>query len=205
MQYSWGKESSRNFQTCEKRLIVACPMTASVPCTLLNAIMWAFLATKSFAAGSSTSLLQASWGLCSWQHIRAEYPWRDTQRYSLWDSSSAISSPFWYGIRLFCPAGSLFCYLFCKVWLFSARQNTWTDNLRKFRRSNDNFLLRTMYVYVLCFLYFYSRLNQTWPCPGKKGKTLALHGLEEFFLQLCCCVSFWFWQGIGFGFTYLCT
>ncbi len=27
------------------------------------------------------------------------------------------------------------------------------------------------------------------------------------FFQLCCCVSFWFWQEIGFGFTYyyLCT
>ncbi len=35
--------------------------------------------------------------------------------------------------------------------------------------------------------------------------TLALRGLEELFLQLCCCVSFWFWRGIGFGFTYLCT
>ena len=27
---------------------------------------------------------------------------------------------------------------------------------------------------------------------------------EELFLQLCCCVSFWFWRGIiGFGFTYV--
>ena len=25
------------------------------------------------------------------------------------------------------------------------------------------------------------------------------------FFQLCCCVSFWFWRGIGFGLTYLCT
>ncbi len=23
------------------------------------------------------------------------------------------------------------------------------------------------------------------------------------FFQLCCCVSFWFWREIGFGFTYL--
>jgi hypothetical protein len=31
----------------------------------------------------------------------------------------------------------------------------------------------------------------------------ALRGLEELFLELC---SFWFWQEIGFGFTYyLCT
>jgi hypothetical protein len=28
------------------------------------------------------------------------------------------------GIRYCCSAGSLFCYLFCEVWLFSARQNT---------------------------------------------------------------------------------
>ena len=28
------------------------------------------------------------------------------------------------GIRYCCSAGSLFCYLFCDVWLFSARQNT---------------------------------------------------------------------------------
>ncbi len=35
--------------------------------------------------------------------------------------------------------------------------------------------------------------------------TLASRGLEELFLQLCCCVSFWFWRGIGFGFTYFCT
>ncbi len=35
--------------------------------------------------------------------------------------------------------------------------------------------------------------------------TLAAHGLEELFFQLCCCVSFWFWREIGFGFTYLCT
>ncbi len=30
-----------------------------------------------------------------------------------------------------------------------------------------------------------------------------MHGLEELFFQLCCCVSFLFWQEIGFGFTYL--
>ncbi len=32
--------------------------------------------------------------------------------------------------------------------------------------------------------------------------TLALRGLEELFFQLCCCVSFWFWREIGFGFIY---
>ncbi len=66
--YSSGKESQRDFQICESRLIVACLMTASgqlprrsshlimfqlVPCTLFNLIVQTFLAAKSFAAGSS--------------------------------------------------------------------------------------------------------------------------------------------------------
>ncbi len=69
MQYSLGKESSRDFQTRELRLIVACLMSASgqfpkcswhliafqwVSCTLLNAILWTLLATKWFAAITST-------------------------------------------------------------------------------------------------------------------------------------------------------
>jgi hypothetical protein len=29
--------------------------------------------------------------------------------------------------------------------------------------------------------------------------TLTAGGLEELFFQLCCRVSFWFWQEIGFG------
>ncbi len=39
----------------------------------------------------------------------------------------------------------------------------------------------------------------------RRTNTLAVRGLEECFFQLCCCVSFWFWREIGFGFTYLCT
>jgi hypothetical protein len=35
--------------------------------------------------------------------------------------------------------------------------------------------------------------------------TLAVPGLEQLFFQLCCCVSFWFWQEIGFWFYLLCT
>jgi hypothetical protein len=34
-------------------------------------------------------------------------------------------------------------------------------------------------------------------------RTLAARGLEELVFQLCCCVSFWFWWEIGFGFPYL--
>ena len=31
----------------------------------------------------------------------------------------------------------------------------------------------------------------------RETNTLATHGLEEPFFQLCCCVSFLFWQEIG--------
>ncbi len=39
----------------------------------------------------------------------------------------------------------------------------------------------------------------------RETQTFSLRGLEELFFLLCCCVSFWFWQEIGFGFTYLHT
>jgi hypothetical protein len=40
----------------------------------------------------------------------------------------------------------------------------------------------------------------------EKRNTLAMHGLEEPFFQLCCYVSVLFWREIGFCFTYyLCT
>ncbi len=39
----------------------------------------------------------------------------------------------------------------------------------------------------------------------RETNTLAVRGPEELFFQLCCCVSFWFWREISFGFTYLCT
>ncbi len=39
----------------------------------------------------------------------------------------------------------------------------------------------------------------------QRPNTLAAHGLEELFFQLCCCVSLLFWWEIGFGFTYLHT
>ena len=37
---------------------------------------------------------------------------------------------------------------------------------------------------------------------GLEEPAHALRGLEEPFFQLCCCVSFWFRQEIGFGCTY---
>jgi hypothetical protein len=38
-----------------------------------------------------------------------------------------------------------------------------------------------------------------WEHVAVAVNTLAAHGLEEPFFQLCCCVSFWFWQEVGFG------
>jgi hypothetical protein len=38
----------------------------------------------------------------------------------------------------------------------------------------------------------------------EERNTLAAHGLEESFFQLCCCVSvFWFWLEIDFCVTYV--
>ncbi len=65
---------------------------------------------------------------------------------------------------------------------------------------------------------FCSHKHSFTPCPSlspywqtdrmtdRGTNTLATHGLEEPFFQLCCCVSFLFWWEKGFGFTYyLCT
>ena len=50
------------------------------------------------------------------------------------------------------------------------------------------------------------RETNTLASRGLEEPAHALRGLEEPFFQLCCCVSFRFWQEIGFGFTYyLCT
>jgi hypothetical protein len=49
------------------------------------------------------------------------------------------------------------------------------------------------------------RQRNTYTCFAWAGGTfftLAARGLEKLFLQLCCCVSFWSWRGIGIGFTY---
>ncbi len=49
-----------------------------------------------------------------------------------------------------------------------------------------------------------SPYRQTDGMTTRGTNTLAAHGLEEPFFQLCCCVSvFWFWQEIGVGVTYV--
>ncbi len=59
---------------------------------------------------------------------------------------------------------------------------------------------------VLLTLFYSTLLALTHRQTDRETNTLALHGLEELFLQLCCCVSFMFWREIGFGSTYyLCT
>ena len=50
------------------------------------------------------------------------------------------------------------------------------------------------------------RESNTLASRGLEEPAHALRGLEEPFFQLCCCVSFWFWREIGFGFyILLCT
>ncbi len=46
------------------------------------------------------------------------------------------------------------------------------------------------------------RETNTLALRGLEEPAHASRGLEEPFFQLCCCVSFWFWQEIGFGCTY---
>jgi hypothetical protein len=50
-----------------------------------------------------------------------------------------------------------------------------------------------------------SQKYQEFSMQVENRETLAARGLEELFFQLWFCVSFWFWQEIGFGLTYLCT
>ena len=51
--------------------------------------------------------------------------------------------------------------------------------------------------------YDWKKKPGTLALRGLEEPAHASRGLEELFLQLC---SFWFWQEIGFGFTYyLCT
>jgi hypothetical protein len=53
------------------------------------------------------------------------------------------------------------------------------------------------------FTHFYSTLlTLTDRKTDGETNTLASRGLEEPFFQLCCCVSFWSWREIGFGYIY---
>ena len=69
-----------------------------------------------------------------------------------------------------------------------------------------NFLVNTLLLYIP-LLTLTDRETHTLTLRGMEEPAHASRGLDEFFLQLFCCVSFWFWREIGFGFTYyyLCT
>ncbi len=65
----------------------------------------------------------------------------------------------------------LFCWQFVLLFVlrslaFSARQNTWMDNLRKFIMLNVIFLLRNYVCACVFILVFLLPLNQTWTRPG---------------------------------------
>ncbi len=66
----------------------------------------------------------------------------------------------------------------------------------------ENFLVNTLLLYIP-LLTLTDGETHTLALCGLEEPAHALHGLEKLFFQLCCCVSFWFWREIGFGFTYL--
>jgi hypothetical protein len=99
MQYCLGKESSKDFQTCEwgwlslvlwqhlddSQVQFALDHSQWVPCVSVKAILRAFFATKSFATGSSTYPCHMAWSQSQSQgtlYLRAtvipkgtEMPW----------------------------------------------------------------------------------------------------------------------------------
>ena len=74
---------------------------------------------------------------------------------------------------------------------------------RKYR-NHFLFLINTLYSIPLLALTDgqTDRGTNTLASRGLEEPAHASRGLEEPFFQLCCCVSFWFWREIGFGFTY---
>jgi hypothetical protein len=63
-------------------------------------------------------------------------------------------------------------------------------------RKITDLLINTLLLYIPLLA-----LTDRWNY-GETNNTLAVLGLAEHFFQLCCCVSFWFWQEIDFGFIY---
>ena len=101
-----------------------------------------------------------------------------------------IFIPTWKTTCFHIPVRSEF---FCVLW-----RNTINSYVIPQKASLWNFLVNTLLLYIP-LLTFTDRITDG------ETNTLAARGLEELFFQLCCCVSFWFWREIGFGFTYLRT
>ncbi len=75
---------------------------------------------------------------------------------------------------------------------------------------DSQFVSQSVLTYSIVCLYSHQRLAFSESCLlGIIAKSYQISwpmtvGWRNFF-QLCCCVSFWFWREIGFGFTYLRT
>ncbi len=109
---------------------------------------------------------------------------------------------------------SQYCFSKISRILFDFLNNTYWVSL--FQRNNltgvSCFSVTLFYSTLFCcggranlvrFTLFYSTLLTLTDRIADRGtNTLALRGLVEPFFQLCCCVSFLFWRGIGFGLTY---
>ena len=71
--------------------------------------------------------------------------------------------------------------------------------LCKFKKQQSvslwNFLVNTLLLHIPLLTLTDGQRNKYTRCTWAGGT----------FFQLCCCVNFWFWWEICFGFTYLCT
>ena len=77
------------------------------------------------------------------------------------------------------------------------------EYLRTLKKKLPIFLINTLLLHIPLLALTHRRTDgRTDGLTDRETNTLASRGQ----VQLCCCVSFWFWQEIGFGFTYyLCT
>jgi hypothetical protein len=75
------------------------------------------------------------------------------------------------------------------------------DNGQKTPRGHPDFY---SYVKILRVFIWNRQMDRQ---TAKYTRCAWAGGTESQFvvIQLCCCVIFWFWREIGFGFTYLCT
>ncbi len=122
-------------------------------------------------------------------------------------------------VKLQCTPTSILASL---TYLFLALYGSTTIQTRSFLKNIENFLwFPKQYLldfFILekqlaiipdrGFLFLCNTLLLYSPSPywrterRTESNTLATRGLKYAFFQLCCCVSFLFWQEIGFGFTY---
>ncbi len=95
---------------------------------------------------------------------------------------------------------TLFYFLNNTYWVSFFQRN----NLLIFRTGNSCFSVKLFYSTLLALTHGqkHGRRDTYTRFAWAGGTSHASPGLEEPFFQLCCCVSFLFWQEIGFGCTY---